>query len=99
VEIIPVKRSTAQGAAPSPPPSKPDQYSNKDDEEDPDANDQNDSYAHWKRKKSRNVDPPAAYEPKDKGPAGQQSSSLPKSRPKKAGVKPPKKNTTSAPVL
>jgi hypothetical protein len=99
VEIIPVKRSAAQDAAPPPPPSKPDQDSDKDDEEDPDANDQNDSDAHWKRKKSKNSDPPAAHEPKDKGPAGQQSSSLHKSRPKKAGVKPLRKNTSSAPVL
>jgi hypothetical protein len=98
VEIIPVKRSAAHDAAPPPPPNKPDQDSNKDDEEDPDANDQNDSDAHWKRKKTKNSDPPVAHEPKDKGPAGQQSSSLHKSRPKKARVKSPRKNTSSAPV-
>jgi hypothetical protein len=67
VEIVPVKRSTAQGAAPPPPPSNPDQDSDKDDEEDPDANEQNDSDAHCKRKKSRNADPPATHEPKGQG--------------------------------
>jgi hypothetical protein len=98
VEIVPVGRNSAQGSVPPPPPSKPDHDSDKDDEEDPDANDQNDSDAHWKRKKSRTADPPSVLEPKDKGPVGQQSSSLHKSRPKKAGVKPSKKNTASAPV-
>jgi hypothetical protein len=99
VEIIPVKKTSSHSSAPPPPPSKPDQDSDKDDEEDPDATDQNDSDAHWKRKKSKTSDPPATQASKDKGPAGQQSSSLPKSRPKKAGVKPPRKDTCSAPVL
>jgi hypothetical protein len=102
VEIIPVKQNATHSAAPPPPPSKPDQDSDKDDEDDPDATDQNNSDAHWKRKKSKKSktsDPPVVEAPKDKGPAGQQSSSLHKCRPKKAGVKPPRKNTSSAPVL
>jgi hypothetical protein len=87
----------------SPPqPPRDDKNKDKDDEEDNDATDHNDADSHWKRRKTKVVETAPATDPKAKALAKQAAPApvVPKSaRPKKAGVKlPKKKGTTSAPV-
>jgi hypothetical protein len=87
----------------SPPqPPRQDKDKDKDDEEDNETTDPNDSDSHWKRRKAKVTKPIPPAEPKEKAPTKQAatiSAMLKSSRPKKAGVKPPKKKgTASAPV-
>jgi hypothetical protein len=87
----------------SPPqPPRQDKDKDKDDEEDNETIDHNDSDSHWKRRKAKVSEPVPSAEPKGKAPAKQAapiSAVLKSSRPKKVGVKPPKKKgTASAPI-
>jgi hypothetical protein len=87
----------------SPPqPPRDDKDKDKDDEEDNETTAHNDSDSHWKRRKTKAAESAPIAEPKAKAPAKQAAPApivVISARPKKAGVKPPKKKgTASAPV-